>query len=48
MRVFDKNRFDSANQTWKTPDDLFQRINEIFHFTRDVCASKENAKCELY
>lgn len=48
MGVFDKNRFDSANQTWETPDDLFQRINEIFHFTRDVCASKENAKCQLY
>jgi phage N-6-adenine-methyltransferase len=48
MAGFDKNRFQSTNQSWETPDDLFDRLNEMFKFTRDVCASKENAKCNLY
>src|ERR1700686_1855475 len=48
MSVFDKNRFQSANQTWETPDALFAAINERFHFTRDVCASSINAKCPAY
>ena len=48
MAKFDSNRFQSANQSWETPDDLFNKINEMFHFTRDVCASSENTKCEEF
>lgn len=48
MGNFDSNRFKSTNQSWETPDDLFQRINNIFHFTRDVCATTDNAKCKDY
>jgi phage N-6-adenine-methyltransferase len=48
MGDFDKNRFKSTNQSWETPDDLFKQIDDVFHFTRDVCASKENAKCIHY
>ena len=48
MANFDNNRFKSNNQSWETPDDLFKRINDVFHFTRDVCASKENAKCPVF
>lgn len=48
MADFDRNRFKSNNQSWETPDDLFERINTQFHFTRDVCASPENAKCEQF
>lgn len=33
---------------WATPQDLFDRLNEEFHFTLDVCALPENAKCERY
>lgn len=48
MGNFDSNRFKSTNQSWETPDDLFARINSMFDFTRDVCASKENSKCVNY
>ena len=48
MGNFDKNRFQSTNQSWETPDELFQRIDSMFHFTRDVCASEENKKCPLF
>jgi phage N-6-adenine-methyltransferase len=33
---------------WETPLDLFDRLNRKFHFTLDVCALPENAKCALY
>jgi len=48
MGNFDKNRFNSKNQSWETPDDLFKKINAEFKFTRDVCASSTNAKCKNY
>jgi len=48
MGNFDSNRFKSTNQSWETPDDLFAIIDQRFHFTRDVCASAENAKCTEY
>lgn len=44
MGRFDENRFESANQEWETPDDLFAALDRIFGFTRDVCASPDNAK----
>ena len=48
MGNFDSNRFKSTNQSWETPDDLFEKIDAKFLFTRDVCASSDNAKCENY
>lgn len=33
---------------YETPQDFFDTLNREFHFTLDVCATKENAKCELY
>lgn len=48
MADFDNNRFKSSNQTWETPDSLFKHLNSIFCFTRDVCASSDNTKCENY
>lgn len=33
---------------WATPQDLFDRLNEEFHFDLDVCALPENAKCKRY
>lgn len=33
---------------WETPQDLFDRLNEEFHFTLDVCATEENTKCEVF
>jgi site-specific DNA-methyltransferase (adenine-specific) len=40
--------FSSATDDWATPQWLFDRLNEEFKFTLDVCASDENHKCEKY
>lgn len=48
MGNFDNNRFKSTNQSWETPDSLFSKINLEFQFTRDVCASLENTKCDIF
>lgn len=44
MGFFDKQKFASNSQEWSTPSDVFTPLNEEFHFTLDVCATKENAK----
>jgi site-specific DNA-methyltransferase (adenine-specific) len=33
---------------WTTPDDFFQELNNIYHFTLDVAATEENIKCDLF
>ncbi len=38
----------SNTDNWATPQYLFDKLNAIFHFTLDVCASKDNAKCAKY
>ncbi len=38
---FDKN-------TWGTPPALFNALDEFFHFTIDVAASKDNALCDRF
>lgn len=48
MGNFDSNRFKSSNQEWETPDKLFNNVNNIFKFTRDVCASFSNKKCDIF
>ncbi len=40
--------FSSKTDLWETPQDLFDKLNNKFHFTLDVCATKENAKCKKY
>lgn len=44
----DKVLYSSNKTDWETPQDLFDKLNSIFHFNLDVCASKENAKCEKF
>lgn len=48
MANFDRNRFASAKEDWQTPQDEFDKLNAEFHFTLDVAASAENAKCACY
>lgn len=48
MADFNKNRFKASRSDWETPDDLFKKVDDIFHFTRDVCASKDNTKCDNF
>lgn len=40
--------FSSKSETWETPQDFFDKLNEEFHFTLDACATSENAKCEKF
>ena len=38
----------SATAEWGTPQDFFDRLDALFHFTLDPCASEENHKCAQY
>ena len=38
----------SLSCEWSTPQWIFDKLHEEFAFTLDVCATKENAKCEFY
>ena len=38
----------SATDKWSTPQDFFDKLNDEFHFTLDVCADENNHKCEHY
>lgn len=40
--------FSSDRQDWETPQEFFDKLDAVYHFTLDVCATKENAKCEFY
>ena len=40
--------FSSKSQEWETPQWLFDKYNDIYHFDLDVCASHENHKCPEY
>lgn len=40
--------FSSEVQSWSTPQWLFDKLNDEFHFTLDACADKSNHKCSKY
>lgn len=40
--------FTSNTDLWSTPQAFFDKYNEQYHFTLDVCATDENAKCKQY
>ena len=40
--------FSSASDLWETPQDFFNELDAEFHFTTDVCATPENAKCGYF
>lgn len=40
--------YSSSTCEWETPQALFDRLNAIWHFETDVCATPENAKCAKY
>lgn len=43
-----KGLYSSKTGEWETPWDLFDELNDEFHFTLDVCATRENTKCKKY
>lgn len=46
--MINKALFSSESVEWSTPQDVFDKLNEEFHFTLDAAATPENAKCERY
>lgn len=40
--------FSSNTDLWETPHEFFEKLNDEFNFTIDVCALPENAKCAQY
>lgn len=40
--------FTSLSEEWATPQDFFDRLNVVYSFTLDPCATAENAKCERF
>ena len=40
--------FTSNTDQWATPQDFFDKLNDEFHFTLDVCADDTNHKCDKY
>lgn len=40
--------FSSKTDVWETPQELFNKYDQEFRFTLDVCALPENAKCAHY
>ena len=38
----------SKSDNWRTPHDLFDKINREFHFDVDRAADKDNALCDLF
>jgi hypothetical protein len=40
--------FSSNSDEWATPQEVFQSLNDEFHFTLDPCATDRNHKCAHY
>lgn len=40
--------FSSSTDLWSTPSDLFNKLDAEFSFNTDVCATRENAKCNHF
>lgn len=44
----DKVHYSSNSEEWETPQDLFDALDSIYHFTLDACASIDNYKVAKY
>ena len=40
--------FSSKKTEWETPQDFFDKLNDVFRFEYDVCALPENTKCKNF
>jgi len=40
--------FSSSTPEWATPQDLFDRLDALYHFDLDAAAAPENAKCARF
>jgi site-specific DNA-methyltransferase (adenine-specific) len=46
--VYTDNGKPGRTVEWGTPQDIFDKLDEEFHFTLDPCASSTNHKCQRY
>ena len=46
--MFSKILYSRKSDEWETPQDLFDKLNEIYRFDLDVCATEQNAKCDRF
>lgn len=40
--------FTSQRDDWETPQVLFDKLNDLYHFTLDPCSTNTNAKCRKH
>ena len=40
--------FSSKSDEWSTPQDIYEQLNNEFHFNLDPCSTEENHKCEIF
>lgn len=40
--------FSSKTDNWSTPQQVFDELNEEFHFNLDPCADSQNHKCDKF
>ena len=45
---YSKTALSSLTNEWETPQDLFDALDRIHHFTLDPAATPENAKCRKF
>ena len=48
VRMVSKILYSRKSDEWETPQDLFDKLNETYHFDLDVCATEQNAKCDRF
>ena len=46
--MINQGLFSSASCEWATPQEVYDKLNDEFHFTLDPCALPPNAKCAKY
>jgi phage N-6-adenine-methyltransferase len=46
--TINQGMFSSATDDWATPQWLFDKLDAVFGFNVDVCASSENSKCATW
>ena len=46
--MLNKGMYSSASEEWETPQDFFDSLDGEYHFTLDVCATADNAKCSKF
>lgn len=40
--------YSSKNMCWCTPQDLYDQLDDEFHFVLDAAATSKSAKCNMY